>query len=142
MRFEDFIKKGQVRRSSKDISLIKALYKNTLNDLTYLASQKVTLLSARKVVTNYYDCLRSVLEAVASIEGYKVYQHEAFTYFLKEKNEEIIAIKLDRFRKICNRLSYYGEDIPLEEAKELVAEIKKLTNDLIQKYLKEYKNGL
>jgi len=32
MKFEDFIKDGQVRKASPDISLVKSLYKNTLKE--------------------------------------------------------------------------------------------------------------
>jgi len=136
MKFEDFIKQGQARRASPDISLIKSLYKNTLNDLEYLKNQQINEISARKIVSNYYDCLRSILEAIASLNGFKIYQHEAFTFFLKEKDEEIQSIKFDRFRKIRNKINYYGGDILKEEAKEISEEIKRLINYLIEKYLK------
>src|SRR3989344_5153772 len=82
--------------------------------------------SARKIVTNYYDILRSILEAIASIDGYKVYSHEAFTYYLKEKNEEVISIKFDRLRKIRNGINYYGNSISVGEAKEIVDDIKRI----------------
>ena len=136
MNFEDFIKDGQVRKTSLDISLIKSLFKNTINDLKYLESQQITEISARKIVSNYYDCLRAILEAIAYFDGYKIYQHEAFVSFLKNKNEEISSIKFDRFRKIRNKINYYGGDISIEEAEEISEEIKKLTNNLIEKYLK------
>jgi hypothetical protein len=135
MKFEDFINQGQVRKSSPDISLIKSLYRNTLNDLKYLGNQIINEISARKIVSNYYDCLRSILEAIASLDGYKIYRHEAFTFFLKEKNEEIISIKFERFRKIRNKINYYGGDVSLEEARENSEDIKKLINYLIEKYL-------
>ena len=136
MNFKDFLKIGQARKSNPDISLIKALYKNTLNDLKYLENQGIDTLSARKLVGNYYDCLRTILEAIASIDGYKIYQHEAFTSFLKEKGEEISSIKFDRFRKIRNKINYYGEDISVEEAKEIIHEIRILIKYLTDKYLK------
>jgi len=137
MKFEDFIKQGQVRRASPDISLVKSLYKNTINDLKYLESQIINEISARKIISNYYDCLRSILEAIASLEGYKIYQHEAYAFFLKEKNEEIPSIKFDRFRKIRNKINYYGGDISVQEAKEISEEVIKLINYLIEKYLKK-----
>ena len=85
MKFEDFIKQGQVRKASSDISLVKSLYKNTLNDLEYLKNQQINEISSRKIVSNYYDCLRAILEAIASLDGFKIYQHEAFVFFLKDK---------------------------------------------------------
>ena len=137
MKFDDFIRNGQVRKTYPDISLIKSLYENTLNDLKYLANQKINEISSRKIVANYYDCLRSILEAIAILDGYKVYQHEAFVFFLKEKGEELSSIKFDRFRDIRNRINYYGKDISVEEANEIIEDIKKQIEYLIRKYLKE-----
>jgi hypothetical protein len=137
MKFEDFIKSGQVRRSSLDVSLIKSICKYTLDDLKYLETQEITEFSVRKIVVNYYECLRAILEAIASLDGYKIYFHEAFVSFLKEKGEEINSIKFDRFRKIRNGINYYGRNISIEDANEVVKDIKILIEYLINKYLKE-----
>ncbi len=136
MNFSDFIKKGHVRKASSDMQLVRSLYKNTINDLAYLNTQKISEISARKVVVNYYDCLRAILEAIASLDGFKVYQHEAFRFFLKEKAEDTASVSFDRFRKIRNRINYYGQDILIEEAIELVEGMKKLISYLTDKYLK------
>ncbi|MBU4070106.1 MAG: hypothetical protein KJ646_03940 [Nanoarchaeota archaeon] len=140
MIFKDFIEKGLVRVSFKDKALTKSLLKNAKEDLTFLDSLKVNKNSSRKLMSNYYDVLRSVLEAFSVIEGYKIYSHEAFTYFLKEKKEDLLSIKFDRFRKIRNSINYYGKEISREEAKENIKEIKDMIEILIKKYLKEFKN--
>ncbi|MAG15790.1 hypothetical protein CMO88_01885 [Candidatus Woesearchaeota archaeon] len=137
MRFSDFIEKGQVRKASPDVSLAKSLIATSETDLKFLKSVEITETSARKVMTNYYDVLRSVLEAILALEGYKTYSHEAFTYFLKEKDEQLIAEKFDRFRKIRNKINYYGKDISVEEVKEHSTEIIKMIEILKNKYLKE-----
>ena len=85
MKFEDFIEKGQIRKASKDSSLAKSLISTAENDLIFLKNLDINEYSARKIMTNYYDILRSILEAISILDGYKVYSHEAFTYFLKEK---------------------------------------------------------
>lgn len=136
MKFEDFIRQGLVRRASKDKVLAKSLVQNARKDIEFLNSLKINEKSSRKLTTNYYDVLRSILEAMSAIEGYKIYSHEAFAYFLKEKNEELLSIKFDRFRKIRNSINYYGEDILVKEAEENVKEIKKIIKILIEKYLK------
>src|SRR3989344_1056087 len=81
------------------------------------------------------DVLRSIVESMSIIEGYKIYSHEAFTYFLKEKGEEIISEKFDRFRKIRNKINYYGGNISAEEVKENIEEIKEIIKKLKTKYL-------
>ena len=133
MKFEDFIKDGSARIVSRDINLAKSLVKTAERDLEFLNSLKISENSARKIMANYYDVLRSILEAIAATNGYKIYSHEAFTYYLKEKGEEMTAVKFDRFRKIRNSINYYGKDISVEETKENVEEIKKIIKHLIDK---------
>jgi hypothetical protein len=135
MEFKDFIKQGQVRIASKDIALAKSLIRNTKKDLEFLKNLKVDENSSRKIMANYYEALRSILEAISTLDGYKIYSHEAFTYFLKNKQEETLSIKFDRFRKIRNAINYYGEDIEVENTKENIIEIKNMIDLLIKKYL-------
>lgn len=137
MKFDDFIKSGQVRKSSKDPSLIKSLNETANSDLRFLNELKISENSSRKIVANYYDVLRSVLEATALEQGYKVYSHEAFTYFLKEKKKEAFAEKFDRMRKIRNKINYYGKTISVAEAESIAKEIKELIPELRKAFLKE-----
>jgi len=135
MSFEEFIKKGLVRKTSKDLALIRSLIIFSEKDDEFLRKIKIDELSARKVMTGYYDILRSILEAISSLDGYKIYSHEAFTEFLKLKNETIISEKFDRLRKIRNGISYYGKTIKPEEVEENVSEIMRLVKHLKAKYL-------
>lgn len=135
MKLKDFIEKGDVKRVSKDISLAKSLINSAENDLKFLRKLEINENSTRTIMSSYYGVLRSVLEAIGILNGYKMYSHEAFTYFLKEKNEDLIAGKFDRFRKIRNKINYYGKDISVEETKENVEEIIELINKLKIKYL-------
>ena len=138
MKLNDFIEKGQVRKASKDIALVKSLVYTAENDLKFLDNLDINDNSARKIMSNYYDVLRSIVEAISALDGYKIYSHEAFTYFLKEKKEELIALKFDRFRKIRNGINYYGKNISVEEVKENVKEIIKLIKELKTKYLSKF----
>jgi len=137
MKLKDFIETGLVRKASKDVSLAKSLINTAENDLKFLKSLKIDNNSARKIMSNYYDILRSILEAVSILNEYKIYSHEAFTYFLKEKGEYLIAEKFDRFRRIRNSINYYGKTISIEEVKENSVEIVKLIEELKRKYLKK-----
>ena len=136
LRFKDFVSSGKVRKAKLDVSLVKALLATAEKDLVFLESLDVTEFSARKIMSGYYDVLRSLLEAIAHNDGYKVYSHEAFTYFLIEKGNDVMAKKFDRFRKIRNGINYYGEDISVEEVRELVLKMKRMIQDLKKNYLK------
>ena len=136
MKFSDFIGKGQAKQALPDTSLAKSLIATAENDLKFLSSLPINNNSARKLMSNYYDILRSILEAIAALDGYKIYSHEAFTFFLKEKKGEgMIAEKFDRFRKIRNGINYYGKNISPEETMENAAEMTKLIALLKKKYL-------
>jgi len=139
MKFEDFIKQGLVRNCFVNKSLIKSLLKNSKKDLLFLEELKLTEFSVRKITTGYYDVLRSILEAFSMSKGYKIYSHEAFTYFLKVKKENLLSIKFDRLRKIRNSINYYGMEISLKEAEENIIETKEIIKLLIKKYLGDFK---
>ena len=136
MEFKDFIKENKVKKMSLDKNLAKALLKTSINDLRFLDKLKINETSSRKLMSNYYDILRSILESIAAREGYKIYSHEAFTYYLNEKNEKVLSLKFDRFRKIRNSINYYGKDISIEQTKENITEIKNMIKYLIKKYLR------
>ena len=136
MNFQDFIENREVRKAEMDKILAKSLLNTAKNDLLFFNNLKIDKNSARKIVSNCYDILRSILEAISALDGYKVYSHEAFTYFLKEKHEDNLSIKFDRFRKIRNSINYYGKVIEIKEAEEIVKDIKAMINFLINKYLK------
>jgi|SRR3989344_4759539 len=139
MKLQEFIEKGMVRKSTKDISLAKSLILTANIDLMFLKNLEINDNSARKIMTNYYDVLRSLLEAISCLDGYKIYSHEAFFFLLKEKGENQIAQKFDRFRKIRNSINYYGKNISVEEVKENKEEIIKIIDTLKIKFLKEIK---
>ncbi len=138
MNFNDFIRQGKVKLGERDISLTKSVIEVIKTDIKFLDRLKVDKTSARRLMCDYYDTLRAVIEAIAALDGIKSYSHEAFTYYLKEKkNEDGIGSKFDRYRKIRNQLVYYGKNISPEEAKKNIEDIQKLLKILKEKYLKE-----
>lgn len=138
MQFEDFIEQGKVRKGSKDVSKIKSLLQTSSNHLQFLKDQKINDISAGSILVMYYESLREVLEAICLKHGFKVYSHEAFTYFLKKLNETSISLKFDDLRKLRNAINYYGEKVDSEEVKLAKDEAIELITILKDKYLKEF----
>jgi len=126
MKFEDFVRLGTVKRRRTDKSLAKSLKKTAKIDLKFLERIGIDDISARKIVSGYYDVLREVLEAIVTLKGYKIYSHEAFAYFLREEGDVVMAEKFDRFRLIRNRINYYRKSVSCDEAKEYCLEMKKM----------------
>lgn len=105
------------------ISLIKTS-KNKLESQEKLLMNEVT---AASKLTLAYDSLRELLEALALKQGYKIYNHECYSAFLKEiiiKSDK--GDEFDEIRKIRNDVNYYGKDISIKEAEDVIRRIKKL----------------
>lgn len=136
MKFNDFLSQGLARKMKKDENLARSLFTTAKKDLIFLERTKIDEFSSRKIVSGYYDVLRNLLEAIAVLNGFKIYSHEAFTYYLKEIGEETISIKFDRLRKIRNKINYYGQMISIKEAKDNIEENRRMINFPVDKYLK------
>lgn len=135
MDFEGFIKEGKVILGERDLQKAKALIKMSSNNLKTVSKLKIDDNSASVLFSMLYESFRQIIEAMCLTEGYKVYSHEALTFYLKKKFEESTANTFDRYRKIRNGVNYYGEPVQIDTTIEAKKEINRLTKLLIQKYL-------
>ena len=79
-----------------------------------------------------YDSLREILEALSLENGYKIYNHECYTAFLKEiLKESGKGDDFDDIRKIRNAINYYGKEVSVEEAETIIKKILLLRNSVI-----------
>ena len=78
-----------------------------------------------------YDALREYLEALSIMNGYKMYNHECYSAFLKEiLNKQTEAETFDKVRKIRNSINYYGKKVDAQESKEVIKIIKTLLTEV------------
>jgi len=83
-----------------------------------------------------YEFLREALEALSIKKGYKIYNHDCYTAFLKEiAGKENMSLQFDRYRKIRNRINYYGKEIEPKDAEKIKKEIFTLISE-IRKFFK------
>ena len=109
--FEYYIKvEEKVRKVSPNISEAKGLMENGVKDLERTKEIKLSEDNASFVFKNIYDCIRSILQAFLSKEGYKSYSHEAIIAFNMQKGNisKFEAYKLDKFRQLRNDIEYRG----------------------------------
>ena len=112
-----------------DESMIKSLIKMSKNKLDSESRLKMNSITAASKLSLAYDSLRELLEALALRNGYKIYNHECYTAFLKEVlNQSEKGDEFDDIRKIRNAVNYYGKDITIEEAAKPITRIKNLRN--------------
>ncbi len=136
MNWDECLKRRIAKRISKDSELIKSLIKTSKNKTESEEKLKLTIVTSASKISLAYDSLREILEALSIKEGYKVYNHECYTYFLKEiLKQSLNGDEFDELRRIRNSINYYGKDISIKEAEDILNRIKKLRNILI-KFLK------
>lgn len=110
----------ETKADSNKISSIKEIAANKIKAANALADEhyygKISLL---------YDALREGLECLALENGFKIYNHECYTAFLKEiLNESQLGDECDKLRIIRNGINYYGKTVNLEEGIEIVRQLK------------------
>lgn len=127
--------KKVVKDVKLDTNLINSLIKSSRDKLESESMLKLIDKTASSKVSLAYDSLRELLEALSLKYGYKIYNHECYTAFLKEIiRENAMAEAFDTVRKVRNAVNYYGKDISIKEAEKVISDIIFIRN-FIQKML-------
>ena len=117
-------RKNLVKTIKPDTSKIQALAKSAKRKIE--ASNVLPKELGEPKISLMYDALRTILESIALERGYKIYNHECYTAFLKEVLQRSrLGDEFDNFRKVRNGINYYGKEVNPEEAKELLLQMKK-----------------
>ncbi|MDP3027557.1 MAG: hypothetical protein Q8N63_07670 [Nanoarchaeota archaeon] len=138
MDFNECLKKRIAKEVNEDKELIASLIKTSQNKFDSEKKLELTDVTSGSKISLLYDSLREILEALAIKNGYKIYNHECYTHFLKEiLNESTKGDEFDDLRKIRNSINYYAKDIPINEAKEVLERIRKLREEIMRLLLKK-----
>ena len=132
MNWEECRIKNFVKETKTDEQLINSLLHQSTKKLITDKFSPLNKDTASTKFSNNYDSLREVLEALAIRRGFKIYNHDCFSGFLKEIMKlEKESFDFDKLRRIRNSINYYGKDVSLEEAEKLINEINILREKLI-----------
>lgn len=116
-----------VKEVKPDEGMIKSLIKSSNNKMKSCNLLKMDDITAASKLSLAYDSLRELLEALALRYGYKVYNHECYTAFLKEiMDESLRGDEFDDVRKARNAVNYYGKNIAPAEVSEHIRKIETL----------------
>ena len=130
-KFKKFVKEKRVEEDLIRFLLEESVRKRKSNDLLELDDTTATT-----KICIIYDSLREVLEALALKKGFKIYNHECFTAFLREVClKENFAKSFDIFRKIRNGINYYGKRLSKEDARILILKITTLRKEILEEFL-------
>ncbi|MCL4391142.1 hypothetical protein M1112_00410 [Candidatus Parvarchaeota archaeon] len=133
MDWKACVDSGMAKRITPDKEMVAALLITADKRMKSVDMLKTNSVTANSKVSLAYDALREVLEALAIKYGYKIYNHECYTCFLKEVlRQNQIAEEFDIFRKARNRINYYGNELSIEEADILIRKIKDLNNIIVK----------
>lgn len=133
MDFNECLKKKIAKEVSEDKELIASLLKTSRNKLDSEKKLELTEVTAASKISLLYDSLRELLEALAIKNRYKIYNHECYTYFLKEiLHESTKGDEFDDLRKIRNSINYYAKDLSVIEAKDVLERIRKLREEILE----------
>lgn len=130
--FEDFIKKGEVKKKETNKILAEALKKSADKNIRFVKKLDINDENAEHIVQDCYDIIRELIEAKLSIDGYKSYSHEATILYLKRFKQfnELELEFIDNLRKLRNNIKYYGKESTAEEAKKTLNFMDKILNKL------------
>mgnify|MGYP001570202670 FL=1 len=127
MDWEECCNKRIAKNVKPDIEMINSLIKSSKNKLDSESKLEMSDITAASKLSLAYDSLRELLEALVLKNGYKVYNHECYTAFMKEiMKESDKGDEFDEIRKVRNSVNYYGKEISTEEAEKIIESIKKL----------------
>ena len=127
--WKDCLEAFTAKKVKPDDSMIKSLIKTSKNKLDSEGQLVMNNVTAASKISLAYDSLRELLEALSVKKGYKIYNHECYTAFLKEVlNQSDKGDEFDEIRKIRNAVNYYGKEITAEEALKTIERIRKLRN--------------
>jgi len=91
MDWQECNMKKMVKSISADEELLKSLLKTSENKIISAELLVLNDTTANSKISLAYDSLRELLEALALKNGFKIYNHECYTAFLKEILKEIPA---------------------------------------------------
>ena len=125
--WSECVGKGIVKDVKSDEGMIKSLINSSNNKLESEEMLAMSETTATSKLSLAYDSLRELLEALALQQGFRIYNHEYYTAFLKEIiNESSMGDEFDEIRRVRNAVNYYGKDISMVDAEKYIERIKSL----------------
>lgn len=124
MDWKECWEKRIVKSVSKDEELIKSLIELSGIQEKLVNASKIDEATARVYLPLAYDSVRELVEALALKKGFKIYNHECYTAFLKEiMKESGLGEEFNRIRIIRNSINYYGKKISIKDSKKVMNSI-------------------
>ena len=137
MNFKFSLSSGKIKRVVSNRIRALSLFKSSIQAIKTAKIIPLNITTLKTIIRELYEGLREYCEAIGYLHGYKFLDHESIGFFLRDiLKEQSIYKKFDRYRRLRNRINYYGDDIEINSVKEALFEIPRLIREL-EKYSKE-----
>ena len=139
MDLDECYKKEFIKKTKVNTSLISSLIEmSNVNEIT-VKEAKINDVNISSYIVLAYESLREILEAICISKGYKVLSHACLGELLKTLIKDFDFNSFDRLRYIRNGVNYYGIKVELEQGKDLINKTFHMKNNLLEKYLKDFR---
>ena len=99
-----------IKRVSVDLELISSLKKTSKNKEISAGMLVLEDRTYASIISLYYDSLRELLEAIVLKNGFKIYNHECYVFFIDEILKDVDFSKgFDGVRRIRNGFTFIIE---------------------------------
>ncbi len=131
MNFNNSLNSGKAKKILPNKIRADSLFKSSVQAIETAKIIPLNPSTAKTILRESYEGLRECCEAIGFLQGYKFLDHQSIGYFLRDiLKQEAIFNKFDRYRKLRNGISYFGNSIEVETIKEIIVEIPKLVREL------------
>jgi hypothetical protein len=124
MNLDNCIKKGFVKQIKVDKKRVRAII--TTANSKEITENNIPFNNINSIakITLRYSILRELLETLAILNNYKIYNHECYSAFLKQVlNESNLSNIFNKVRIARNSINYYGKSYTIEESKFILKNI-------------------
>ncbi len=133
MNWNICLRQREAKSIKPDTEMAASLEKTSANKAfsSQLLELKEETVSSK--ISLHYDSVRELLEAITLRKGFKIYNHTCYTGFLKEiMGDPELAEEFDELRIIRNDINYYGKEVSVIEAKEVLKRLENLRTKLLK----------
>ncbi len=118
---------GLAKEVAPDFFRIKSIIESANNREKTVRLIPLNETSKETVISLWYDVVRELLEAAALKNGFKIYNHECYTSFLRSVlHDGDFALEFDSLRLLRNSINYYGKKIGVKDAEIILLKLEKL----------------
>ncbi|HLD40309.1 MAG TPA: hypothetical protein VJB13_04160 [Candidatus Nanoarchaeia archaeon] len=133
MNWNTCLRQKEAKLIKPDLEMAASLEKTSANKTFSSQLLELTEKTVASKISLDYDSVRELLEVIALRRGFKIYNHICYTGFLKEiMNETELAEEFDELRIIRNDINYYGKEVSIIEAKEVLKRLHNLRIKLLK----------